>query len=203
MNIPQTGFQRGAGGATLDRRYQLRATPLVSASLPGVGTRDGDVISFKAAAATLTNAVVNTVWTFRYDATDAYWYPQGCAPIFQQVATAQSTASATYVALATVGPSLTVPLAGDYLIEQGAGITTAAASAGAMSYDIGGTGAVDADEVVFTQVAASAQLASVARATSHLNLAALTAIVSKYRSIGGTSVTFEKRWLKITPLRVH
>jgi hypothetical protein len=121
----------------------------------------------------------------------------------QYVATSETTTSATYAALTTAGPSITIPLAGDYTIELGGGLTTTTTSAPWMSFDIGGTGAVDADAVLLTQLATGAQLASVAGTRIHTIAASGTPIVAKYKSVGGGAVAFEKRWLKITPLRVH
>lgn len=187
------------GGAhPLDLRYQLAST--VQSSLPG-NQSVGTSIRYQLTAAQ-TGAANQIDWGLELNS-DGYWYPVGAAPLVQYVATSETTTSATYAALTTAGPSITAPLGGDYIIELGAGLTTTATSAPWMSFDIGGTGAVDADAVVFTQLSTGPQLASVAGLRIHTSLASGTVVVAKYKSVGGGAVAFEKRWLKITPLRVH
>ncbi|MBA3841047.1 MAG: hypothetical protein H0X39_00230 [Actinobacteria bacterium] len=192
----QNPFVAGENG--IDRRYQ-RQTQIVN-QLPG-NQSVGTSIRYQLSAA--QTAAINAInWSFELF-TDGYWYPSGATPLVQYVDASESTASATYAALTTAGPSITVPLAGDYAIEFGAGLTTTTTSAPWMSFDIGVTAAVDADRILITQFAAGAQLVSASAMRVHTGLASGTPIVAKYKSVGGGAVSFEKRWLKITPLRVQ
>jgi hypothetical protein len=68
-----------------------------------------------------------------------------------------------------------------------------------MSYDIGGTGAIDADAVeVDSSVAGNGDSSSMAQ------VRALTAVTlaSKYRVTTANAGTFGRRWLKVTPIRI-
>jgi len=146
-----------------------------------------------------TNGIV---WHLKYreaSASTYKWEVVGGPPMFAEVATQQSTGSGTYAALATAGPSLTVPLAGDYDVEIGAQVFNGTACQANMSYDIGGTGAVDADSwevgiAVNTYPAGS-------RMRRKTALAASTALVSKYKTSAGTAF-FKNRWMRVQPVRV-
>lgn len=142
-------------------------------------------------------------WRFRYNAgssnTDK-WEFVGGTPALIVVETAETTASASYAALATAGPSFTVPRAGVYEIAIGTKMAHTTNATGAHSFDIGGTGAVDADAVDHQQTNA-AIVFNAMREVQKVGLAASTALVSKYKTSVATA-TFSKRWMRVTPVRV-
>jgi hypothetical protein len=148
-------------------------------------------------------------WRFRYNAGSgsAYkWEFIGGTPIIAEVATSETTGSTgSYVALTTAGPSVVLPVAGDYVVEVGARMNGFATSGGAgrMSYDIGGTGAVDGDSVAATNPSGASYGASVAgvRAMKKTGLGAVT-LTAKYKAVGANNVTFADRWMRVTPVRV-
>jgi hypothetical protein len=109
----------------------------------------------------------------------------------------------TYTALATAGPSITVPLAGDYYIEQGARYYPGSViQQGYMSYDIGATGAVDADGIFF-EAAAATYGTTASRTRKKTGLTAATSLVSKYKhSSASSTVNFSRRWMRVIPIRV-
>lgn len=141
-------------------------------------------------------------WELVYDASGSYpWKYVGGAPLINEVDTDESTTSTTYANLATTGPSLTTPLAGDFIIEHGMeSYCTAATIEGYMSYAIGGSAAVDAD-YISSYMPTSGYSTTPARSNRQNSIAASTAFVCKYKVNGGTG-QFRKRWLKITPVRV-
>lgn len=124
----------------------------------------------------------------------------GCRPLHSEVTTSESTTSATYAALTTAGPSIALPRAGDYDVEHGGNITAQGNIAARMSYDIGGTGAVDADCVRVDAPSASGG-ASTARRRRKAALTSVT-LTSKYKTSTGTSV-FEARWISVSPVRIR
>jgi hypothetical protein len=143
-------------------------------------------------------------WNFVYDTTDGSTYPWlfvGGPPLYAEVQTSETTSSATYAALATAGPSVTLPLAGDYDVSLGAQASNDTVGAVAhMSYDIGGTGAVDADGPRSTSSTASADIAiSYTRRKTGLTAVAL---VSKYKQTAGGIAAFHRRWISVIPVRV-
>lgn len=167
------------------------------AALPGGTPVDGDRINYVA------DASAGVIWPFVYRAADASatkWNSIGLpAPLSAEVAAAEAGSNgAGYVALATAGPSITTPLAGDYWIEQSADFSVSATMY-AYSYDVGGSGASDADAAL--SVSAGSSHISNLRRRRKTGLAASTAIVSKYKTAGGSGV-FANRLLTVTPIRV-
>jgi hypothetical protein len=145
-------------------------------------------------------------WRFRWNAgssnTDK-WEFIGGSPVTVEVATSEATGSATYTALTTAGPSFALPRAGVYQIDEGFTASFSANSTVAtMSFDIGGTGAVDADSVSVTtgSGAGTNQVFTASRSMRKSGLTAVT-LTSKYKAAVGTA-TFSKRWLRVIPVRV-
>ena len=118
------------------------------------------------------------------------------------IATGESTASTTYTALTTAGPVVTLPLAGDYEVTLGfTGYNGNTSAVSSMSYDIGVTGAVDADAVQVGQSNAAANAYAAATKTRlKTGLTAVT-LTSKYKASAGTSA-FWNRYLVVRPTRV-
>jgi hypothetical protein len=118
-----------------------------SATIPASPT-DGDTWIYPADA---TNGIM---WTFRYRAGSASTYKWefiGGSPLAVTVDTEDSVTSATYAAL-TNAQTLTIPFAGDWNIELSAHMRPSidnnnVVKTGWWSYDVGATGAVDADAI--------------------------------------------------------
>lgn len=168
----------------------------VVSSLPG-SPIDGQVAQYQSASM----ATDGIVWRFRYNSSSASsykWEFIGGAAWVKEVATQESTSSTSFAALSTAGPSVTAPLAGDYIIRHGTWINPSSTETGQMSFDIGGTGASGNDNVAVYGPGGGISVARENQAT----LAASDAIVAKYKSVGGSSVTFAARWLSLIPVRV-
>lgn len=184
-----TKFLRGDGTWTA-----ISATTMGTA-LPGAPA-DGDhfVLVDSTTAPTYS-------WLLRYVAAKASnkWIFIGGAPGYAEVDTSETTASTTYAPLATAGPSFTLPVSGDYIIDTGFRAEISVAGQIFMSYDIGATAAVDAD-AVGDQQDATARAYERVRANKKTGLTAV-ALVSKYRVSTGTG-TFENRWIRVTPTAV-
>lgn len=106
---------------------------------------------------------------------------------------AETTASATFTDLATVGPSLTIPESGIYIVTVGAFMRSNTVGATSqMSFNVGSTGALDADSARFDT--AVANLGVNACAARKKTLTQGTVLLAKYKS-GGTGL-FVFRWLK-------
>jgi hypothetical protein len=186
----------GAAWTLISQEAPLIA-PAALSTLPG--PYDGQLVSLQVDA---TNSVN---WTFRYNAGSASafkWEAIGPNPaLTSEVATQETTASATYAALTTAGPSVTIPRNGDYDVQHGAmGTILTAGGYGAMSYDIGGTGAVDADAMNCAQNTSPGT--SHSRRKRKTGLTAGQALVSKYRGSAANTTTFSQRWMAITPVRI-
>lgn len=171
-------------------------------SLPG-SPSTGDQVMF-----TDSLTVPTYRWHLIYNASDSgsyNWQYIGGTPMVAEVATEQSTSSSTYTDLATTGPSITVPLAGDYDVEIGARLTHNGTNNGAwMSYAIGGAGAVDADGIAAYSPLALGAYASLARTKRQTGLSASTALVAKYKeqNASASSAFAGYRFMRVTPVRV-
>ena len=165
-----------------------------------VSAGDKDEVSFLADA---TNGVV---WRFRFraNAPSKYqWEFLGGSPLYAEVTTSESTSSTSYAALATAGPSIALPLAGDYMVSGGAKANNDTDASGArMSYDIGSTGAVDGDALAEAfQSGATSVTASGSRSRRKTDLTAVT-LTAKYKATVGGNAFFSDRWLSVIPIRV-
>lgn len=180
------------------QRFPIGATDLGSGlagtTLPGAPV-NGQEFYYVADAA---NGVV---WHLKYRAAGgtSKWECVGGPALFSEVTTATTTTSATYAnPVAGSGPSVTVPLAGDYEVMIGALMFQTTGGVGSMSYDIGGTGAVDADSIGESSTASGI---NGARARVKTGLAASTLLAAKYKTSANT-LNIQDRWMRVTPVRV-
>lgn len=152
-----------------------------------------------------TNGVV---WRFRYRAgsgSSYKWEFVGGSPLWSEITTLESYGAGvtTYGDLATVGPSIALPFAGDYEVEIGcSAYHNTTARAAWMSYQIGGTGASDNDGLVavYAGLTNSVDVAGV-RPRIKTGLGAVT-LTAKYRGDGSGVPTFRNRWMRVTPRRI-
>lgn len=129
------------------------------------------------------------------------WSALGPVPLVGEVTTAQSLTNGTYSDLATVGPSVTLPLAGDYdVYVEAVHSSVAAGYFSAMSYAIGGTGASDADMAEVQHSANTDSRWPISRTRRKTGLTAVT-LTAKYRN-SSVSVTYSNRVIRASPVRV-
>lgn len=151
-------------------------------------------------------AADGVIWHFKYDASSAStlkWVCVGGRPLQAEVLTAEVRAAATYADLTTTGPSVTVPLAGDYDLTIEAAVQPGGVvnNRGWASPSIGGGTPSDNDAIVVTNPATGTLDASVSR-TMVRTIAALAVVKMQYKSTGTNNMTFYNRHLQIMPRRV-
>lgn len=151
-----------------------------------------------------TNGVL---WQFRFykpAGATGYWAFVGGPPLYAEVATSESTTSGSYTDLTTVGPTITLPFAGNYRIDFGAAILpTAAGSAGAIGLSIGGSGIASGDAAMGTATTGSpaTNYMHVSRSRVKTSLAATT-VKAKYISFfAAATITYQDRWIAVTPVK--
>lgn len=122
-----------------------------------------------------------------------FGFAQFTAQVATTIATSETTASTTYVDLATVGPSLSGLPDGQYLIFHGCECKESGGGSGAiMSYSVNGAAAADAN----LAENANTQFASVARPTIQtLKTGGSNSLVAKYRVGAAVTGTFASRFL--------
>jgi hypothetical protein len=177
-------------------------------SLPSTPS-DGDEVYYVADA---TNGVV---WHLRYNSgsASAYkWEYLGGGPLYAEVNTEEATATTgAWVDLTTVGPSITLPLAGDYDFHWGAiaewtgaggsaGIAAAGISIGATDPSLSGN-PNNPDVAVFRGAAAN-QWSSVDRQRRKTVSSASTVAKVRYYT-NNLNGDWGSRWLSIVPVRVN
>jgi len=150
----------------------------------------------------IADASAGLIWHVRYNAAGGSykWEIIGSPPPLNAEVTANESTIGSYADLTTVGPSIALPLSGDYDVEIGFRTVDNLVY---MSYAIGGSGAVDADAVVgsvtFTSGTGVVQ-DSVYRPRRKTGLTAVS-LVAKYKNVG-TSAQAGTRWMRVTPIRV-
>lgn len=153
-------------------------------------------------------------WVFRYNAASASankWEFIGGDPLYAEVLAADTTTSITYATLTNAGPAIAVPRIGDYDVGIGCVLdfawTTSAAKFGYMSYDIGATGAVDADSIKGGCGGGGAAAGNVTGTGSRVRRKALTAVTltAKYRVTNAATdfLTVSNRWMSLVPVRIQ
>lgn len=182
-------------GNVRDKR-QHAAGRAILAALP-TDPAIGQEIRFQSAA--MAGLAIPIVWGLVFDGTK--WLFTGGNPRYDEVNTGgENVSSTTYTDLTTVGPQITLPLAGDYDVEIGGSMrSNVDGDLSFMSYQIGGTGATDADSVQTSSVRQN-HLTHPRRKTG---LAAVS-LVAKYKATGsGPPVgRFYDRWMRVTPVRL-
>jgi len=155
----------------------------------------------------LADATNGIVWHLKYRSASASaykWEFVGGGVLHSDVATSQTTASTTYADLATAGPTVTVPLAGDYdvSIEASANTPGTLGAVATMSFAVGASAAADADSIAIGNPASTGGLTAYQfRTVRKTGLAAATALTSKYKMSTGTGF-FLNRSIRAVPVRV-
>lgn len=143
-------------------------------------------------------------WRLRYNSAKSSnkWDFLGGAPLYAETTTSETTTSTSYANLSggATGPAIALPVAGDYFVSTGFRGTSTATAFLRMSYDIGGTGAVDADAVIVEIASGGSDHMSVSRTRKKLALGAVT-LTAKYRTTTGTG-TWVDRWIQVLPIAV-
>lgn len=189
-----------AGRVLLNVQGVLRPLKVLLVSTLPLEPYDGQEVYFQSA----TMATAGVIWHLRYRAASASshkWEFIGGAPLSAEAAAAVNITSVAYVT-ATGGPSLTVPLAGDY--EIGLTVQLAQEAVGDFAIAAVKLGAAvgdDANGVLF-KAAGVSQLVVANRTMVRANLAAAALLEVVYRTGSGGNGNFARRELWTRPIRV-
>lgn len=200
-------------GAGITAYSEYRAAPIDFVSALPSSPYDTQEIYYQSAAM----ATAGLIWHFRYraGASGSYkWEGVGAQPplAVEQVGginngTMESTTSTTFTTLATAGPAITVPLAGDYDCKGSAqgwqGNAGAAPGIRIWKTGDGSVGWQDSEAIYFPNAAsatAQTMLSTQRRVTA---LAASNVVELRYVSSSVTTgVSFRNRNLWVAPVRV-
>lgn len=188
--VPQPEAQKNFEQISIELGRLGQKAPSIGTTFPGAPTL-GQEYKYSTGS---------RLWTFTWDGSD-WWFTGGPA-LFAEVTASETTNSASYTALSTPGPTITVPFDGDYLVSIGARpYSDSANQGGIMSYDIEGTGASGNDSIGFT-MGSGVSTGNIMRPREKALLAGDT-LVAKYRTTGSGTATFENRWMSVLPIRVE
>jgi hypothetical protein len=150
-----------------------------------------------------TNGVIERL-RYRAASPSIYkWDVVGATPLLAETTSGGTRASATYGDLtgSSVGPAVTVPLAGEYAIEMSVDVqNNSAGGEGRMGVQIGAA-AVGTDDAIQGAEDSNSVLTIATAPLRRTVAAANTALTLRYASTVGTS-TFSRRRLAVRPLRV-
>jgi hypothetical protein len=163
---------------------------------------DGQVVMFQTAA--MLSAGI--AWVFRYQAAGGSypWKLVGGGAWVERVATAETTTSTSYTNLATVGPDITLPLAGRYIASYGTAQDYSAITTNRVAYaslSVGGATPADTDSVRSGHPNVANLIQSVATQDVVTIAAASTLVRVQYRT-GGDTARFRSRYLSLIPIEV-
>ena len=171
--------------------------PLVDA-LPA-SPADGQELYFQRGAM----AAAGVVWHLRYNAASSSpfkWEVLSGTPLLSEVAASETTTSTSYADLATVGPAITAPITGDYVMAFGAGLGSSTGVTVRASVAFSAAQAVNADNIlILTGVAGAAGQSS--RTLAPKTVVGGQPVKLVYDTDGGTA-TIQKRWLSLMPVRI-
>lgn len=169
--------------------------PTKVTSLP-VTPYDGQEVYFEA------SETAGVYWHLRFrsaSASDFKWEFLGGPPLHVEILTAETTTNVAYVDLATAGPSVTVPLEGDYEIVFGCDLRSSADGAVTVaSVKLGAAATSDNESVANNSNAQS----SVSRVLRENALAASAVLLVQYKSNGSATLTARNRFISVRPIRV-
>ena len=143
-------------------------------------------------------------WHFRYNSLSASaykWEAVGPTEASAFVNTVNGTTSVTYVDLGA-GPSITVPLAGDYLIKFGMQATSTTGINTGVAAPKKGAAATSDDDSCVIYVEAGVATGSASRQLLFTGMAASDVIKMQYRNVGAANIDYQRRWLFVSPVRV-
>lgn len=140
-------------------------------------------------------------WQMRYNANSTSthkWEYLAGSPLYSKVDTSESTDSTSYVDLATVGPSGTIPRSGDYLVSYGVRFGDVNHWA---SVKFGSAATSDTDGINLLSSAAISGIGN-SRLISKTGLSTSDVVKVQSRSNDGVSHPTSHRWLSIIPIRI-
>lgn len=207
-NVGPTSLGSGTPDATKflrgDGSWQALSTPTITyATTPPGAPANGDIWF-----AVDSTSAPTYQWQFRYNSGSASsfkWEFVGGSPATSFVQTIESTASGTFVDLTTVGPAFTLPRAGDWLFEFGAQVINPGNSGNGNAtvalYSTAGTTTFGAG-AVSNVFAVNGGILTMQEAWRQASLSSGDLIKLRYNISNALSVSFQNRWLKVTPIRV-
>jgi hypothetical protein len=145
-------------------------------------------------------------WLLVYNASTSYWDFIGGPPLFAALDVGdETTTSVGYTDLTTVGPSVTCPRAGDYLVDFGTTSYDSSSGAGVSILAAPRRGSTaPSDTIAIDNENLGAALAPLTQAKRiTFNGAATSDVVKLQYRTNGSSGFWRSRWISITPVRIQ
>jgi hypothetical protein len=185
----------------------LQSAQTLVTSLPTTGPSGGALVDGQECRY-LADATNGIVWNLKYKSSVSKWLFIGGSSLSNRVDTNETKAvAAGYADITTVGPSVTVPLAGDYLVEWGmdAVIPANYAANTFASVELSVGGVLDVNTGLSYGPGPAGGVGNSAQANlagaRKMTFTAAQVVKMQYNSTT-TACNFRWRWLKITPIQV-
>lgn len=150
------------------------------------------------------DAANGVVWHLRYNAGSANankWEYLGGQPLLGVVDTQESTATAaTWLDLTTVGPAVVAPLAGVYLVDWGAQVSSNQATVNSVNVGVA-VGAATPTQA-WGETCTGTSQAHVGQRSYRLSFTAGDSVRMRYYLGSALTTFFVNRWLELLPVRV-
>jgi hypothetical protein len=205
--ISRSKLDFGAGLVNADISTSAAiAISKLALGLAPVTTLPGSPTDGQLAVLTDSTSSPTYAWLFTWSATASKWIFIGGSDAYLMVATSQSLTSASTSDLATDGPSITVPRAGDYMVRWGAQFSTASGAAYTSVALLCKNGTPISNESLGERVdggsSSSSQIGSNSKTSRVTGLAASDVLKIRYQSDGTHSTNFSERFISVTPVAV-
>jgi hypothetical protein len=160
---------------------------------------DGDEVYF------LASEPNSIIWHLRYRAAMASAYKWECVGgngLMHDITATETTASTIYADLATVGPTIVLPLAGDFRVTYGCwSAGTVATAIQAMSLKISTAATQDVDGLSMQPPGVNYMVGGQTARIRDINLVSrFNTVKCQYKTNAGTA-SFQNRWMEIRPIR--
>lgn len=182
------------------------------AVLPTTNLYEGRLIRFQTAAM----EAVGVAWYLEYRGKNAdgtpntslyRWEVVNGLPLYHSVGAREGTTSVSPADLATMGPIITAPLAGEYYASFAARLVESINGTGGMvTLSLSGVAVNDATMEGYLSIGTTVNEFSPSEAVPYVPVTVTTAgqtVRMRYQYVGGlNTVTFEKRKMTLAPIRV-
>lgn len=193
----------GTSASTVVAGNDSRLTDRRAPSIPFVSTLPGSPVDGQVCAY-VADAASGVVWFLEYRSADASSYKWNCiggGQLYANVDTQQTLSGAGPGDLTTVGPQITVPLAGEYMIQGGGWILVTVAGSTATIYVKNGA-ATPSSEIVGQHSAQSVNSGILSTGSYKITVASAATNVRLQYASTGTGAQFGKRQISARPIRV-
>lgn len=143
----------------------------------------------------------NIVWHMKWRAAASRWVYVGGPPLYANVdANEAGTATAAYQDLATIGPTVTVPVAGDYMVDMRSNGGGGTVTNWVVGLSVNGAAVVANEDMVATVPTTGGQIQFASRLLRRVGVPAAATLRMRYNPGSAVVVSWSRRSLAVHPV---